>query len=75
MRNEQRRSNMIIPKSCQNIINREMINERCEPDLEGMSLRQQVRYFQRSCIYLVDVIIKLLRVVNELEEKDQTLKL
>ena len=64
---------MIIPTSCKDIIDREKINERCEPNLEGVSLRQQVRYFQRSCTYLVDVIIKLLRVIREMEEKDPSL--
>ncbi|MCR4876286.1 MAG: hypothetical protein K5922_03840 [Clostridiales bacterium] len=58
---------MVIPSSCRDIINRERINERCEPNLEGYSLREQVRYFQTSCSYLVDIIINLLRVVQNLE--------
>ena len=58
---------MIIPESCQSIINRDRINEYCEPNLEGMPLRQQVRYFQGSCLYLVDIIVKLLHLIRELE--------
>ena len=58
---------MIIPESCQNIINRERINDRCEPNLEGMPLRHQVRYFQESCYYPVDIIIKLLRLIRKME--------
>ena len=58
---------MVIPASCKDIINRERITERCEPNLEGYPLREQVRYFQTSCSYLVDIIIKLLRAVQKLE--------
>ena len=60
---------MVIPESCRNVINRERINERCEPNLEGMSLKQQVQYMQRSCDYLVDVIVNLLYVVRKLEQQ------
>ena len=60
---------MIIPASCKDIINREKLNERCEPNLEGYSLREQVRYFQTSCSYLVDIIINLLHVVQHLESE------
>ena len=58
---------MVIPECCKDIINREKINERCDPDLGGYSLREQVHYFQASCSYLVDIIINLLRVVQNLE--------
>ena len=60
---------MVIPESCRNIVNRKRINECCEPNLEGRPLKQQVRYIQGSCDYLVDVIIKLLHVVRELEQR------
>ena len=59
---------MIIPTSCQDIINRERINDCCEPNLEGMPLRQQVRYFQGSCSYLVTIIVRLLRLIREMEQ-------
>lgn len=58
---------MVISESCRSIINRDRINECCEPHLEGIPLKQQVRYMQGSCDYLVNVIIKLLYVIRELE--------
>lgn len=60
---------MVIPESCRSIINRDRINEMCEPNLDGMPLKQQVRYMQRSCNYLVEVIINLLHVVRRLEQE------
>ena len=60
---------MFIPESCRTIINRERINEGCEPNLEGIPLRQQVLYMKGNCDYLVDVIIKLLRLIKTLEHE------
>ena len=60
---------MVIPASCKNIINRERITERCEPDLGEMPLNQQVHYMQQSCYYLVDTIIQLLYLIKQLEDQ------
>lgn len=58
---------MVIPTSCKDIVNRERLNEICEPHLEGKSLNQQVHYLTGSCSYLLNVIIALVQLVRELE--------
>ena len=58
---------MIIPASCKDIVNRERLNEICEPHLEGKPLKQQVHYLTGCCSYLLRVIIALVQLVRKLE--------
>ena len=58
---------MVIPASCKDIVNRERLNEICEPHLEGKPLKQQVHYLTGSCSYLLSVIIALVQLVRKLE--------
>ena len=60
---------MVIPTSCKDIINRNRINECCEPDLEGKPLKQQVHYLTGCCSYLTSVIIALIQLVRTLEQE------
>lgn len=61
---------MVIPESCKKIINRQLINDRCDPDLTGMSSKQQIRYYRQSCDYLLDVIVQLLLLGKRLESSE-----
>ena len=58
---------MVIPASCKDIVNRERLNEICEPHLEGKPLNQQVHYLTGGCSYLLSVIIALVQLVRKLE--------
>ena len=60
---------MAIPASCKDIINRNRINECCEPDLEGKPLKQQAHYLTGCCSYLTSVIIALIQLVGKLEQE------
>ena len=60
---------MVITASCKDIINRDRINECCEPHLKGKSLNQQVHYLIGCCSYQSSVIIALIRLVRKLEQE------
>ena len=62
---------MIIPISCKEVINRELLNECCEPNLEDLSPRQQVVYLSRHCQYLLDTILSLIHIVRNLEQESE----
>ena len=60
---------MVVPNSCKEVIDRERINECCAPHLEGIPIKQQVHYLNGCCSYLANVIVTLLQVVKQLEQR------
>ena len=58
---------MIIPDRCKDIINRDRLNQCFEPNLAGLSLKQQVTYLEGCCSYMADIILAMIHLLRKMD--------